>query len=89
MSARKKPVRSRKKPEKPVEASPPPTEETVDPVEEAIERSEALAQSQLEMARLFLAKGKPDIARRRLQIVIDEFGRSDAAKEARRMLRSI
>lgn len=58
-------------------------------VDEAIEKSEKLAESQLEMARLFTAHGKHDVARRRLQDVIENYARSDAAKEAKKMLRSI
>lgn len=58
-------------------------------VDEAIEKSEKLAESQLEMARLFIIHGKRVVARRRLQDVIENYGRSDAAKEARKMLKQL
>ncbi len=58
-------------------------------VDEAIERLDRLAESQLEMARLFIDKGKPEIARRRLQEVIELYGKSDAAKDAKTMLKTL
>ncbi len=58
-------------------------------IEQAIETAEKLAESQMEMARLFLERGKPEIARRRLLDVIERFERSAAAKQARQMLRQM
>lgn len=58
-------------------------------VDEAIEKSEKLAESQLDMAQLFISRGKTDVARRRLEDLIERYGRSDAAKEARLMLKRI
>ena len=58
-------------------------------VDEAIERLERLAESQVEMARLFIDRGKPDIARRRLTEVIELYGKSDAANEAKKLLSSL
>lgn len=82
---------------KAVAASPGTTPESAEPspdqkrelVERAIETAEKLAESQLEMARLFVDRGKPEIARRRLTEVVDQFGRSEAAKQARKMLRQL
>jgi FimV-like protein len=58
-------------------------------VDDAIERLDRLAESQLEMARLFIDGGKPEIARRRLQEVVELYGKSDAAKEATKLLKSL
>ena len=55
-------------------------------VEEAIERREKLAESEVEMARLFLASGKAEIARRRLEEVIANCRGAAAVEEARRLL---
>ena len=58
-------------------------------VDEAIERLDKLAESQLEMARLFIDRGKPEIARRRLQEVVELYSKTDAANEAKQMLKAI
>lgn len=58
-------------------------------VDEAIERLDRLAESQLEMARLFIDRGKIEIARRRLTEVVELYGKSDAAKEAKKMLKGL
>jgi outer membrane protein assembly factor BamD (BamD/ComL family) len=58
-------------------------------VDDAIERLDRLAESRLEMARLFLDREKPEIARRRLQEVVELYGKSDAAKEARKLLNGL
>lgn len=58
-------------------------------VDDAIEKFEKLAESQLDMAVLFLSHGKADVARRRLEDLIERYGQSDAAKEARRMLKTV
>ncbi|HUQ69613.1 MAG TPA: hypothetical protein VM165_08825, partial [Planctomycetaceae bacterium] len=57
-------------------------------VDEAIEKSEKLAESQLDMAQLFFSLGKKDVARRRLEDLIERYGRSEAAREARKMLKT-
>ena len=48
-----------------------------------------LAESEVELARLFIDKGKPDIARRRLQGVLELYSKSDAAKEAKKLLKGL
>jgi Tfp pilus assembly protein FimV len=53
----------------------------------AIERLDKHAESQLEMARLFISHGKTEIARRRLQEILELYAKSDAAKEARLLLK--
>ncbi len=58
-------------------------------VDDAIEKADKLAESELEMSRLFIAHGKPDVARRRLEGIVERFGRSESAKEARRMLKRL
>lgn len=58
-------------------------------LEEAIQKREKLAESHLEMARLFVENQKFDIARRRLQQIIDEFGGSSAASGARTLLQTL
>ena len=58
-------------------------------VDDAIERLDRLAESEIEMARLFIDRGKPDIARRRLQEVMDLYGKSPAAKEAKKLLKGL
>jgi outer membrane protein assembly factor BamD (BamD/ComL family) len=58
-------------------------------VDEAIERLDRLAESQLEMARLFIDRGKIAIARRRLTEVVELYGKSDAAKEAKKLLKRL
>ena len=58
-------------------------------VDEAIERLDRLADSQLEMARLFIDRGKIEIARRRLQEVVELYSKSDSAKEAKKLLKGI
>jgi hypothetical protein len=57
-------------------------------VDEAIERLDRLAESELDMAQLFIAKGKTEIARRRLQELIERYAKSDSAKEAKRLLKT-
>ncbi len=58
-------------------------------IDDAIERLDRLAESQLEMARLFIDRGKIDIARRRLQEVVELYSKSDAAKEAKKLLKGL
>ena len=58
-------------------------------VDDAIERQERHAESELQMARLFIDRGKIEIGRRRLQEVVELYGKSDSAKEAKKLLKSI
>lgn len=61
-------------------------EEQTAKLDQALERMDKLAESQLEMARLFIDRGKTEIARRRLQEILELYGKSEVAKEARKML---
>lgn len=54
-----------------------------------IEKSEKLAGSQLHMAQWFLAEGKADIAKRRLQQLIETLPESTAAKQASKLLKKL
>ncbi len=54
-----------------------------------IEKAEKLAGSQLHMAEWFLAEGKTDIARRRLQQLIETLPESTAAKQARKLIKKL
>lgn len=58
-------------------------------LEEAIQKREKLAESHLDMARLFVENQKFDIARRRLQQLIEEFAGSAAACGARALLQTL
>lgn len=58
-------------------------------VDEAIERLDRLAESQVEMAKLFIDRGKPEIARRRLTEVLELYSKSHAAKEAAKLLKGL
>lgn len=58
-------------------------------VEDAIAKAEKLAESQIEMVKLFLARGKVEIARRRLQEVLEKFPQSESASIAKQMLRRL
>ena len=54
-----------------------------------IEKSEKLATSQLHMAEWFLVQGKTDIAKRRLQLLIETLPQSMAAKQAEKLLQGV
>ena len=54
-----------------------------------IEKSEKLASSQLLMAEWFLVQGKTDIAKRRLQLLIETLPQSLAAKQAEKLLQGV
>ena len=58
-------------------------------VGDAINRGERIVEGEIEMAKLFAGSGRIDVARRRLREVIERFPESEAAEEARRMLRSL
>lgn len=53
-----------------------------------IAKTEKLAESKLEMAQWFLEQEKTDIARRRLQEIVELFPESDASGKARQMLKT-
>ena len=55
----------------------------------AIEKQEKLAESGVEMAKLFLQNGKRQIAKRRLREIVGEFGGSAAANEALALLKNL
>jgi thioredoxin-like negative regulator of GroEL len=58
-------------------------------LEQAIERQEKLAESQLEMARMFIAQGKVEFAQRRLRELLTKFGESAVAGDARQLLATL
>ena len=55
----------------------------------AIRKNEKLAESELEMAKLFLEKRKRQIAKNRLRRIVEEFAESDAAIEAKVLLKKV
>ena len=55
-------------------------------LQQTLERQEKLAESQLEMARMFVERGKSDIARRRLEKLVMEYPASAVIPEAQRLL---
>jgi TolA-binding protein len=56
-------------------------------LEAAIEKNEKVAESGIEMAKLFLHNGKRQIANRRLREIVEDFGGTAAAKEAKSLLK--
>jgi hypothetical protein len=50
---------------------------------------ERRAENQLEMAKLFLKKGKPDIGLRRLKEIVAEYSGSAAANEAQTLMKKL
>jgi TolA-binding protein len=54
-----------------------------------IEKSEKLAASQFQMAEWFLSQGKNDIAKRRLQLLIETLPQSEAADQAKKLLQTL
>ena len=58
-------------------------------LEQIIQKRERLAESQLDMAKLFIRNGKPAIALRRLKQITAEFSGSAAAKEAKGLMKSL
>lgn len=62
---------------------------TDDEQRELLEQSrERLAESQLDMAKLFIEKEKPKIALRRLKEIVAEFSGSAAATEAKSLMKN-
>ena len=49
----------------------------------------AFADTYLEIARLLLAYGRTEVARRRLQRVVDKFGNTRAAAESQHLLTAL
>ena len=58
-------------------------------LEAAIKKNEKVAESGIEMAKLFLHNGKRQIANRRLQEIVEDFGGTAAAKEAKSLLKKL
>ena len=58
-------------------------------LDQAIARQEKLAESRLEMAKMFLQNGKRMIAARRLRELVEQFSESPAADEAKQMLKKL
>lgn len=54
-----------------------------------IDKAEKLAASQLHMAEWFLAEGKTDIAKRRLQQLIETLPDSTSAKKAKKLIKNL
>jgi Tfp pilus assembly protein FimV len=58
-------------------------------LEAAILKRDKLAESQLDMAKMFIEKGQTAIAKRRLKHILSEFAESECAAEARRLLKRL
>jgi outer membrane protein assembly factor BamD (BamD/ComL family) len=58
-------------------------------LEQALVRQEKLADSELEMARMFLVRGRPEIARRRLRKLLADYQAASVAPIARGLLASL
>ena len=58
-------------------------------LETAIQKNEKLAESGVAMAKLFLEKGRRQIAKSRLRRIVEEFDGSEAAKEAKALLKKL
>jgi outer membrane protein assembly factor BamD (BamD/ComL family) len=58
-------------------------------LEAAIQKNEKVAESAVAMAKLFLEKGKRQIAKGRLRRIVEEFDGSEAAKEAKALLKKL
>ena len=65
------------------------SDEQKEQLDQALERLDKHAESQLEMARLFIDRGKTEIARRRLHELVEMYGKSEAAKEAKMLLKRL
>lgn len=79
-----KPSRSRKKPEPELSA-----EEQQKQLERANQIREQRAETQLDLAKLFVEHQKVDVALRRLQEIVAEFGGTSAAKKAQAMIKKL
>lgn len=79
-----KPSRSRKNAEPTLSA-----EEQQKLLERAEQIREQRAETQLDLARLFVEHQKLDVALRRLQEIVAEFGGTSAAKKAQAMIKKL
>ena len=71
-------------------AKPELTEEEIQELEEkANQIREQQAENQLELAKLFLENRKPDIALRRLKEIMAEYSGSEAAREAKALIKKL
>ena len=64
-------------------------EQSKNNLDQVLERLDKHAQSGLLMARLFVDRGEIEIARRRLHEIIEMYGKSAAAEEAKTLLASL
>jgi hypothetical protein len=64
-------------------------EEQRELLERANQIREQRAQTQLDLAKLFLEKQKPDIALRRLKEIAAEYGGSPAATAAKKLIKTL
>ena len=64
-------------------------EEQKEQLDQVLERLDKHAESQLEMARLFIDRGKTEIARRRLHELVEMYGKSEAAKKVKMLLKCL
>lgn len=85
----KPPKKKKEQPAETDQASTLSPEEQTAILDEALQRLDKLAESQLEMARLFIARGKCEIAQRRLEEILELYGKSEHAKEARKLLKGL
>ena len=58
-------------------------------LEDVIQKNEKLAESGIDMAKLFIQKGQRQIAKRRLKEIVEKFDGSEAAKEAKVLLKKL
>jgi hypothetical protein len=65
------------------------SEESKNSLDLLLERLDKHAESGLIMARLFIDRGMIEIARRRLHEIVEIYGKSDAAREAKTLLASL
>jgi outer membrane protein assembly factor BamD (BamD/ComL family) len=55
----------------------------------AIQKNEKLAESKLDVAKLFLEKGKKLIAKNRLRRIVEQFPEAESANEAKALLKKL
>ena len=64
-------------------------EQQTEILDQVLERLDKHAESQLVMARLFIDRGKTEIARRRLHELVEMYGKSEAEEEAKKLLKGL
>lgn len=64
-------------------------EEKQELLERANQIREQRAENELELARLFLENEKPDIALRRLKVIVAEYSGSSAVTEAKSLMKKL